>query len=273
MKPNLTRSFLLAAALLIPATASADPAETIRGYAAQSDALKSDLRIMDNDMTVAACQQASTAAGAPSDARAVCTEYKKWRLLGEAHAIITAAQMEIARLKYIEEDLASSHTELGAVLITAAKKCTDGLERVRKDGVQTDYKLKVSAMGTSVETTVAAARTGICDVLAAKAKTFSAKVADAKVTQKEAITRPYKDAGITGDRLEYLVHYQGYQWYGVGQVALNTPAAMKKAKVMFNVTEDRDRVVTVRRFEFKGDKLVKETSKQYLLQPGPKAYR
>jgi len=60
--------------------------------------------------------------------------------------------------------------------------------------------------------------------------------------------------------------------YGTGGGELATPRALKAARVIFEESSDGD-VWTVTRFELRGDRLVKTTSKQYLMKPAEGAFR
>ena len=83
---------------------------------------------------------------------------------------------------------------------------------------------------------------------------------------------PYKAVGAKGDRLALLIDHIDYAMYGVGGGELTTPKQLKAANIIFEVLHGDDGW-TVRRYLFKGDKLVSTTSQGYLLKPGARAFR
>jgi hypothetical protein len=96
--------------------------------------------------------------------------------------------------------------------------------------------------------------------------------AEWKIASKE-FEKPFKDAGITGDRLDWFVYYgPGIEvWYLKGCKGETSLAKIKKAKLLFQWLTDGDGIITIRRFQWKGDKLVKQTEKRYLTEKA--AYR
>jgi hypothetical protein len=97
--------------------------------------------------------------------------------------------------------------------------------------------------------------------------------ADLRDTEWKAVSKkfekPFTDAGITGDRLSWFVYYgPGIEvWYLPGCKGETSLAKIKKAPVLFQWLTGNDGI-TIRRFQFKGDKLVSQTDKQYLTEAG-----
>jgi hypothetical protein len=93
---------------------------------------------------------------------------------------------------------------------------------------------------------------------------------------KEASKRfekPFKDAGFTADKLEYLVYYgpEIDGWYVKGCKEPKNLKALKKSNAWFQWFTDSAGVITIRKYHWKGDKLLKTTEKQFLTEA--KAYK
>jgi hypothetical protein len=130
----------------------------------------------------------------------------------------------------------------------------------------------VHGIDTDRTLTLAAAKAEVCAKVAAIATTFAQDVERERLAAWERIAAPYKAAGVKGERLDYLVSGHRYAKYGVGGVELTTIKQLAKAKVMFEMLTGQG-VVTLRRTEFKGDKLVGTSTQEFERRPGPRAYR
>jgi hypothetical protein len=108
------------------------------------------------------------------------------------------------------------------------------------------------------------------------AQARAAEIARINAEAKEAGRKaeaPYVAAGFTGDRLRIVVGFQGLL-QAVGGKTLSAMKDLKTAKIMFVLGQATDtHFWTLRRFEFKGDKLVGDTSEETVLRPGARAYR
>jgi hypothetical protein len=201
-------------------------------------------------------------------AHTVCTRYSYWRKLATAHEVLEETQRTIERLGMI--DLASHAGGSSDWMVALANRCTDVVDRVIAAGVEPDRVLEITA---GVNLTLRQGKLQICDKLAATAKTFVADAQAAKEARYAAQSAPYTKVGITGDRLALFIDRQGYAWYGVGGGEITAPRGLKKASVLFTLSQAADRIWTLTRYQFRGDRLIKSTSEEFLLMPGIKAYR
>jgi hypothetical protein len=123
--------------------------------------------------------------------------------------------------------------------------------------------------------TMGEAKEKVCAPLAKAAASFGKDVTQAHDDRVAKVAAPYKAAGIGGDRLALLVDHVAYAMYGVGGGELRTPQQLKTAAVIFELLGPNtdSGLYTVRRYQFKGDKLVATTSQDYYKRPGAKAFK
>ncbi len=115
----------------------------------------------------------------------------------------------------------------------------------------------------------------ICDALDTGFAPFAKQVEDNEKEEAEAwaaAEAPYKKAGATGEKLEFLTKMDGTAIYGVGGREITTPKAKVAAKVMFEVLSGGGSV-TVRKYVWKGTKLVEATQREYAVRPGAGAFK
>jgi hypothetical protein len=115
----------------------------------------------------------------------------------------------------------------------------------------------------------------VCGALAVEQPKWVAAARAAMDRRVEAARAPYIAVGIDGDKLDLLAHYHGgIYWTLKGGGRTDDPAVLAKTSVLFNylVGDDPERpgieIHTVRKHQFKGNKLVKRTEKQYRLVKG-----
>jgi hypothetical protein len=145
-------------------------------------------------------------------------------------------------------DEVRKNTELCSTLVT----------RLKDSGAGDDFVLK----GRYDQTTLGV-MAGRCDWFSKQADVIDAQWKIASVE----FEKPFRDAGITGDRLSWFVYYgPGIEvWYLKGCKGETSLKKIKKAKLLFQWLEGNDGI-TIRRFQWKGDKLVKQTEKVYLTE-------
>lgn len=124
----------------------------------------------------------------------------------------------------------------------------------------------------NVEIALGDFKTKICKPLSDMIEKYGADPEGMQRARWEEKAKPYRAVGIKGDRLDLLVDHIDYAMYAVGGRELTTPKQLKAAKIIFEMLSNDDGW-TVRRYVFKGNKLVSTTSKSYLLKPGAKAFR
>ncbi|HKA88229.1 MAG TPA: hypothetical protein VKE22_11200 [Haliangiales bacterium] len=204
------------------------------------------------------------------DADAVCAKLAEWMVLGQARKAVEEAARALEWMKMI--DKASNHEENGAKLIATAKACNAAIGTLAAAKMDT---IKVARPGRSDHDKVPVAEIDgrYCAPLAKVAATFADEVRQARRAEWERLAAPYKAAGLTGDKLDLVVSLSGRAIYGRGGGELTTPREKKAASVMFEVLTANNGSVTLRRYQFSGDKLIKTTSADYPYRPSPAAYR
>jgi hypothetical protein len=278
------RSGLIFLAILHPALALADepaPAadleSTLRGYAQNIEDLKDyKSQSIDDRWPITGCHAALTSASAAgitaTDAQSkLCTEFVAWHQLAEAEAALTDAQQWNYFLEQI--DIASNHEENGATMAASAARCSAELDRLLAAGMPTDIPVRI---GNSQAITIPMrdAKSKVCAPLAKRSKSFATDVGTARTERYAATAAPYKKVGITGDRLALLVDHAAYAMFAVGGAELGTPKQLKAAQIIFELLgPGTEGTYTLRRYQFRGDKLVSTTMREFILRPGTKHYK
>jgi hypothetical protein len=280
----LSRTALIVLAILHPAVALADepdPAadleQTLRGYAHNIEDFK-DYRsqALDERWPITGCHAAlATAKSAGvtiTDAQTeTCKSFVAWHQLAEAEAALTDAQQWNYFLTEI--DVASNHEENGATMAASAARCNAELDRLLAAGMPTDIPLRI---GNSQPITIPMrdAKSKVCAPLAKRSKSFASDVGTARAERYAKTAAPYKKVGITGDRLALLVDHASYAMFAVGGAELTTPRQLKAPAVIFELLGPGTQgTYTLRRYTFRGDKLVSTTMREFLLRPGRKHYK
>jgi len=123
---------------------------------------------------------------------------------------------------------------------------------------------------------VATASAAVCDKLTSQIARFKQGLADQAAENKkwwEETAAPYRKAGASGEKLEFLVSMHDRALYAVGGKEMTTPKALAAANVMFEVLTGSDGAVTIRRYTWKGNKGTGMTQKNYPTRPGAGAFR
>jgi hypothetical protein len=277
---SLVSAALLAATV---STAGADPAgdfaQTIYDYRKETEAFE-DYRSqsLDEDRFPiggchAAVAKAREAGLEVTDAQvAVCDAFVGWHRLAEAEAVLTPAQQYLYYFTVASK--ANGDAANQPAMVAVARQCETELSRLLAAGMPTDVEVRIGD-SRPISITMADAKAQICDALAKQAGTFAADVTHAKAARSEAIAAPYRNAGITGDRLKLLVDDIDYAMYGAGGGELRTPRQLAAASVIFELLGPNTATgrYTLRRYQFRGHTLVKTTSAEYRKRPGPQLYR
>ncbi len=169
------------------------------------------------------------------------------------------------------KDAARASDNLGAQAVKIAAECNTAVDKALASGLTARTILLVDGYK---EVALGTVKPEHCAPLAELAAQFDAKTAAAKAEREAAITRPFKAAGLTGDKLAWAIRWSknDYDFYGVAGTILK-PAQVKAAKVMFLITGDADHVWELHRYVFMGDKLMGTTQQQFLVRPGPSKFR
>jgi hypothetical protein len=189
----------------------------------------------------------------------ICAPYERAFEVQGIEAAVEAAWQDLDWLKMI--DIASNHPENAVTLAKDADACIKAVARVDAMGIG-DREHR----GVHLDE----AKEKICDPLAKAAATFASDVKNAAAAAEAEAQAPFKAVGIKGDKLFTCTQYHVLR--GVGGWELEA-AQIKKAKVLFALQGGDEYGWTLYRFTFKGDKLVGTTSRNYVLRPGPKAFK
>jgi hypothetical protein len=167
-------------------------------------------------------------------------------------------------------DKSTNHEENGARLAASAKGCQEGSRALAAGGIQ---QVEVRIGGSPKVIAVAELASKVCQPLATASASFANEVAAARKAAWEKAARPYKDAGFTGDRLDFVVGNSGTAIFVAGGKEISGDLkALKRAKVLFyRLTGSGS--ITLKRHEFRGDQLVAQSQSEHLTQPPAAAYR
>jgi hypothetical protein len=192
-----------------------------------------------------------------------------------------AMQLEVYALRSVAEDAKSASGWVAEGLNEEAKKNIrgngDGYRRQAKECRDMVAKVTTFPGGADI---VVKKRNGdpigkvsevaaMCEALDKAAEIYDAEW---KVASK-TFEKPFVEAGFTADKLEYLVYYgpEIDGWYVKGCKEPKNLKALKKANAWFQWFTDSDGIITIRKYWWKGDKLVKTTEKQFVTEA--KAYK
>lgn len=276
--PLLSLALVAAAAGAAPADPRSDLDQTLRAYASRTK----DLAYYRSEglnparFPITGCHAALDTARAAGveiteEHTKICTAFVGWYQLAEAEAVLTEAQGWHFFLEQI--DVATNHPENGAKMAKAAAQCIAEMDRLLAAGMPTDIGVRIGSSEPKT-ITMQEAKATVCAPLAKAGGSFAKDVEGAKAKRFAELAAPYKAAGITGDRLRLLVDHANYAMYGVGGGELTTPKQLARAKVIFEVLgPGTDGLYTLRRYQFRGHKLVSTTSGDFLLRPRAKHFR
>jgi hypothetical protein len=153
--------------------------------------------------------------------------------------------------------------KVGEVWIKQAREqgnaCTTAVDKALAGGLAATQKLEI---GTD-SITLGEAKARYCDKLLAWAASYGGASAKAKAAASEKVTAKYTKHGIKGDRLKLMVEYDDVRWRGKGCEYIDDPAKLAKAPLLFQWLENADGTHTIRRYQFKGDKLAGTTNKTF----------
>lgn len=203
------------------------------------------------------------------EAGARCKAYAQWRELVGAAAVIaeSAGDLAIGRGFKAGEVDASTATTFG----THAAACSAAIERALAAGAPATQAVRIrDNRGGDEAMTLAAARTSVCDALASWAKTYAVATTAAKQAAADAAKKRYSSVGAGGDKLSWLVYYDpdgtGATWFLPGCKEEGDPRKLAKAPVLLRWTTADDGTHEIRRLQFKGNKLVKDTTRTFLTE-------
>ncbi|HEY5922120.1 MAG TPA: hypothetical protein VIV11_10640 [Kofleriaceae bacterium] len=113
----------------------------------------------------------------------------------------------------------------------------------------------------------------VCDVLAVETPKWLALAKETFAKRLDEAKAPFVAAGITGDKLDTLISHHGVSWRLPGGSRTDDPKKLASASVLYLWLEGDNpnapgKIHTVRRFQFKGNKLTKKTEQKYPLKPG-----
>ena len=139
-----------------------------------------------------------------------------------------------------------------------AAECLIIAERMLKSGTDAKFEIK-----TQYSSATLSEMPKKCEQIA---KYADLRDAEWKVQAKK-FEKPFTDEGISGDRLDWFVYYgPGTEVWLLKGCKSGTLKELKKADALFHWTTSSDGIISVSRFQFKGDKLTSQTSKEYLTE-------
>ncbi|MBA3465534.1 MAG: hypothetical protein H0T46_36715 [Deltaproteobacteria bacterium] len=196
-----------------------------------------------------------------ADAGLICDGLAKLEPLHDARRAVEFAWIAVG---HVEEDGVALKTE--AVLVnyeTALAKCKAGIATAKAAGLK---KLGSTTVDDGEKK---------CNTFEKEMVRYRLEVAEAMKevrAYRDSLVKIYTGLGIGGEKMEFLIEYDKKALYAVGGKELTTAKELAKAPVLFSVSGSDS--VTVRRYQFKGNKLVKFTEQDYVTgRPGPNGFR
>lgn len=205
------------------------------------------------------------------EAAKICAEGARYNVLLKDYKVFTDL---IDNMRYLRTDMMPSE-EYVAKVLQAADRCNKAVDAMlaAKIPATEPYEIKGTNQKSEEQVfakTVADIKPNICEA-AKKASAQFNKAAEAEAAKARA---KYTKVGIKEDKLDLMLGYDGSVFLPGGA----SSADMKKyaaASVLFVwLTSDPDAqdfvVHTVRRYQYKGNKLVSQTEKTYRKKRGAK---
>jgi hypothetical protein len=189
-----------------------------------------------------------------------CEDYRKWRLTIKAAVILDRQSTIKTAMSTMQPGEAAPELALSAG--AEAKQCIAEVDGAIAQGAITDQK--VSFRGEPL--TLIEAKRAYCQWLVDWAAGYAVETAKVIDAEAAAVKEKYTKHGITGDRLRLFIAEDGSSWYGKGcDSSIRDMAKLKKASLLFTWTEtvSGDKMWTVWRYQFKGDKLVSQKSRSF----------
>ena len=165
--------------------------------------------------------------------------------------------------RYLTLEMMPSDSYVAGAL-EMADECDKAVDRLLAANIPTTFPYEMTThQDVVVAKTVGDLKSGVCNALRVAAKQFT-KAAEAAL---EKVRAEYRKYGMAADKLDLMVT-DGGNFYLPGGSAPSDLRKYAKASAWFMVlTTDPDAandvVHTVRKFHFKGNKLLKTTEKQY----------
>jgi hypothetical protein len=188
----------------------------------------------------------------------LCATYRTWKRNLDGAALLDAFYTMAPNLETIKPgdygDTAVKNWGL------AAKKCVEQVGEVIASGADATQKIKDVS---NTELSLAEGQQ-FCQRVLDWSDGFAAETKRVAEEKAAAIRAKYTKLGITGDRLDNFVYYDNVQWMVSGCVAEENLQKLKRATVLFQWLEHNDGTYGVRRFQFRGDKLVRTSEQRYL---------
>ena len=188
----------------------------------------------------------------------LCATYRTWKHTLDGAALLDAFYTMAPVLETIKPgdygDTAVKNWGL------AAKKCVEQVGEVISSGADATQKIKDVY---NLELSLTEGKQ-FCQRILDWSDGFAAETKRVAEEKAAAIRGKYTKVGITGDRLDNFIHYDNVQWMVSGCVAEENLQKLKRAAVLFQWLEHSDGSYGVRRFQFKGDKLVRTSEQRYL---------
>ena len=198
----------------------------------------------------------------------VCRSYARWQAAVEAAGVVALAGTDLATTSSLTAGQASE--AFATTFGQSAGACTAAVDHALAAGVPPGLAVRIRSNLGDRSMTLAAARATICDPLTAWAREFGPATIAAKRAQEAAARQRYSQFGAAGDRLSWLAYYDadatGATWYLPGCKAEREPKKLVRAPVLMQWWTADDGTITIRRFQFKGNKLVGDTSRTFITE-------
>ncbi|HVV83098.1 MAG TPA: hypothetical protein VHE35_08450 [Kofleriaceae bacterium] len=202
-----------------------------------------------------------------------CRDYAQWRGAVQAGAAIAEAGTDLAMSATIAPGEVSEQlaTSFGKVAAT----CSAAVDAALAGGTPPTLAVRIRSNLGDEAMTLPDARARVCEKLAAWAKAFGPATIAAKQAAAEAARTRYASVGAAGDRLSWLTYYdpdgRGATWFLPGCKEEGDPRRLAKAPVLLQWWSADDGTQTIRRLQFKGNKLVKDTTRTFLTEGAARA--
>lgn len=196
-------------------------------------------------------------------APALCHEYGTWKVLADATNAVQDVIDELAMARSMEIGVTSARSH--EIYAEQPSRCAAAIASAHAAGL-TD----ATALHTEPPMTLGAVATNVCEPFVTWIREFGAANDKVWSDREQAARARYAPHGAAGKRLELLMFRdpegRGAEWLVPGCRWVSDPRRLAKAPVLSYLLGEYGGFTTIRRLQFKGNKLVSDTRKEYLTQ-------
>jgi hypothetical protein len=203
-----------------------------------------------------------------AEAAALCDDYASWLPFVPVAAAFEEAKQDVHTFSTMVE-AGELGTGVGENLGKRGQACAAEVDAAISAGADPSRSFAITDGET---TTLSAGREDYCEALIGFARKLGVEVKAAHDARAEEIAAKYTKHGVKGAKLELFVEYDGTYWRGKGCEIVDDVKKLARAKKLYQWLEHSDGSITIRRYDFKGNRIKKVTDRAFWSQAKAAAY-